>query len=51
MPVAFVAKLVLKPDEEDGFDALQKKLSVLTHDHESDTLDYDFLPWFPTRCD
>lgn len=43
MPVAFVAKLVLKPDKEDEFEALQKKLSVLTHDHAPDTLDYDFL--------
>ncbi|MEJ2161265.1 MAG: antibiotic biosynthesis monooxygenase [Chromatiales bacterium] len=43
MTVAFVAKLVVKPDKKDEFEALQKKLSVLTHDHEPDTLVYDFL--------
>ncbi len=42
MTVAFVAKLVVIPDTEDEFDALQKKLSVLTHDHEPDTLGLRF---------
>ncbi len=38
MTVAFVAKLIAK-----RFEALQKKLSILTQDHEADTMADDFL--------
>ena len=43
MQTAFVAKLVVKPEKREEFEALQKKLSALTHDQEPDTLVYDFL--------
>lgn len=41
--MAFIAKLVVKPEKAAEFEALQVKLKALTHEHEPDTLVYDFL--------
>jgi quinol monooxygenase YgiN len=43
MQIAFIAKLVVKPDKADELEQLQKKLSDITHDTEPDTLVYDFI--------
>ena len=43
MQMAFIAKLVVKPDKVAEFEALQRELSDITHDTEPDTLVYDFL--------
>ena len=43
MQMAFIAKLVVKPDKVTEFEAAQKELSDITHDTEPDTLVYDFL--------
>lgn len=41
--MAFIARLVVKAGKEKEFEDLQKKLYDLTHEHEPDTLVYDFL--------
>ena len=43
MQLAFIAKLVVKPDKAAELEQLQKKLSDITHDTEPDTLVYDFI--------
>ena len=43
MQMAFIARLVVKSEKRDEFEDLQKKLSVLTHEHEPGTLVYDFI--------
>ena len=43
MQMAFIARLVIKPDKLAEFEALQKELSDITHDTEPGTLVYDFL--------
>jgi quinol monooxygenase YgiN len=43
MQMAFIARLVVKPEKLAEFEELQKKLSDLTHEHEPGTLVYDFL--------
>ncbi len=43
MQIAFIAKLVVKPDKADELEQLQEKLSDITHDTEPDTLVYDFI--------
>lgn len=41
--MAFIAKLVVKPEKAAEFEALQIKLKQLTHAHEPDTLVYDVI--------
>ena len=41
--MAFIARLVVKADKVQEFEELQKKLHALTHEHEPNTLVYDFL--------
>ena len=41
--MAFIARLVVREGREQEFEELQKKLSDLTHEHEPDTLTYDFI--------
>jgi quinol monooxygenase YgiN len=43
MQMAFIAKLVIKPEKMAEFENIQKKLSAITHDTEPDTLVYDFI--------
>ncbi len=43
MQLAFIAKLVVKPDKVAELEQLQKKLSDITHDTEPDTLVYDVI--------
>ena len=43
MQMAFMAKLVVKPEKVAEFEKLQKQLSDITHDTEPDTLVYDFI--------
>lgn len=43
MSMAFIAKLVVKPDKIAEFEALQKELSNITHDTEPGTLVYDVI--------
>lgn len=43
MQTAFIATLIVQQDQLAEFEALQKKLSVITHDDEPGTLVYDFL--------
>ena len=43
MQIAFIAKLVVKPEQAAKLEKLQKKLSDTTHDTEPDTLVYDFI--------
>ncbi len=43
MRLAFIAKLVVKPDKVAEREQLQKKLSDITHDTEPDTLVYDVI--------
>ena len=43
MQIAFIAKLVVKPEQAAELEQLQKKLSDITHDTEPDTLVYDFI--------
>ena len=43
MQIAFIAKLVVKPEKATELEQLQKKLSDITHDTEPDTLVYDFI--------
>ncbi len=43
MQIAFIAKLVVKPEQAAKLEQLQKKLSDITHDTEPDTLVYDFI--------
>ncbi len=43
MQMAFIAKLVIKPEKVAEFENIQKKLSAITHDTEPDTLVYDFI--------
>ncbi len=41
--MAFIARLVVKPEKAAEFEALQVKLKALTQEHEPDTLVYDFI--------
>jgi len=43
MQMAFIAKLVIKPEKVAEFENIQKKRSASTHDTEPDTLVYDFI--------
>ena len=43
MQIAFIAKLVVKPEQAAKLEQLQKKLSDITHATEPDTLVYDFI--------
>jgi quinol monooxygenase YgiN len=43
MSTTFIATLVVKQGMEPEFERLQKKLSELTHAHESGTLVYDVI--------
>jgi quinol monooxygenase YgiN len=43
MSIAFIAKLVVKPDKLAEFEALQKELSNITHDTLPGTLIYDVI--------
>jgi quinol monooxygenase YgiN len=43
MQMAFIAKLVVKPEKVAEFEAAQKKLTDISHDTEPDTLVYDFI--------
>lgn len=43
MQMAFIAKLVVKPEKVAELESIQKQLSDITHDTEPDTLVYDFL--------
>ncbi len=43
MQMAFIAKLVIKPEKVAEFESIQKKLSAITHETEPDTLVYDFI--------
>ena len=43
MQIAFIAKLVVKPEQAAELEQLQKELSDITHDTEPDTLVYDFI--------
>ncbi len=43
MQMAFIAKLVIKPEKVAELESIQKKLSAITHETEPDTLVYDFL--------
>ena len=43
MQMAFIAKLVVKPEKVAELESIQKKLSAITHETEPDTLVYDFL--------
>lgn len=43
MQMAFIAKLVVKPEKVADFESIQKKLSDITHETEPDTLVYDFI--------
>jgi quinol monooxygenase YgiN len=43
MQMAFIAKLVVKPEKVAEFEEIQKKLSDIAHDTEPDTLVYDFI--------
>lgn len=43
MSMAFIAKLVVKPDKLAEFEALQKELSDVTHETEPGTLVYDVI--------
>jgi quinol monooxygenase YgiN len=41
--MAFIARLVVKPEKEAEFVRLQRELSDLTHAHEPDTYSYDVI--------
>ena len=43
MKMAFIAKLVVKPEKVAEFENIQKQLSDITHETEPDTLVYDFM--------
>ncbi len=43
MQMAFIAKLVVKPEKVAEFEAAQKKLTDISHDTEPGTLVYDFI--------
>ena len=43
MQMAFIAKLVIKPEKVAEFEAVQKKLTDISNDDEPDTLVYDFI--------
>jgi quinol monooxygenase YgiN len=43
MQMAFIAKLVVKPEKVAEFESLQKKLSDITQETEPETLVYDFI--------
>ena len=43
MQIAFIAKLIVKPEQAAKLEQLQKELSDITHDTEPDTLVYDFV--------
>lgn len=43
MQMAFIAKLLVKPDKVSEFEQLQKELSDITHATEPGTLVYDFI--------
>ena len=43
MQMAFIAKLVVKPEKVSEFEGIQKKLSDITHETEPDALVYDFI--------
>lgn len=43
MQIAFIATLVVKPEQVVEFEAMQKELSEITHATEPGTLVYDFL--------
>lgn len=43
MQMAFIAKLVVKPEKVVQFEKTQKQLSDITHETEPDTLVYDFI--------
>jgi quinol monooxygenase YgiN len=43
MQMAFIAKLVIKPEKVAEFENIQKQLSDITHETEPDTLVYDFM--------
>jgi len=43
MQMAFIAKLVVKPEKVSEFENVQRQLSDITHDTEPDTLVYDFI--------
>ncbi len=43
MQMAFIAKLVVKPEKVAEFESAQKQLSDITHETEPDTLVYDFI--------
>ena len=43
MQMAFIAKLVVKPEKVAEFEEIQKQLSDITHNTEPDTLVYDFI--------
>ena len=43
MQMAFIAKLVVKPEKVAEFEKIQQQLSDITHDTEPDTLVYDFI--------
>ena len=43
MQIAFIAKLVVKPEQAAELEQLQKELSDITHETEPDTLVYDFI--------
>jgi quinol monooxygenase YgiN len=43
MQMAFIAKLVVKPEKVAEFEEIQKKLSDITQETEPDTLVYDFI--------
>ena len=43
MQMAFIARLVVKPEKIEEFEQLQAKLCELTYQHEPDTMVYDFL--------
>ena len=43
MQMAFIARLVVKPDKVSEFEKIQKQLSDITHNTEPDTLVYDFI--------
>jgi quinol monooxygenase YgiN len=40
---SFIAKLVVKPEKQSDFEALQIELKRLTHAHEPDTFVYELL--------
>jgi quinol monooxygenase YgiN len=43
MSTTFIARLVVRPEQRENFEHLQRELAKLTHQDEPDTLVYDFI--------